>query len=345
MNSKKVIVTGYQGYIGIHLVKLLTEAGYYVLGLDTGYFGQDCEFYEPGIHISELRKDMRQIAEKDIEGAYAICHLAGLSNDPVGELNTELTYEINYRASVRLAQLAKKAGVERYVFSSSCSMYGIAGGENALDETAVFNPVTAYARSKVNTEIELLPLADKKFSVTILRNATAYGISPKLRLDLVVNNLVGWAVTEKQIRIMSDGTPWRPLIHCEDIARAFVAVLEAPAEKVSGVAFNTGRNEDNHQVKGIAEMVSKAVKGCEVIITGEHGSDSRSYKVDFSKIQRELPGFKPRFNLKTGIEQLLEYYQKYNMTREKFGGRYFIRLKQLDYLARCKKIDSNLYWI
>lgn len=345
MYNKKIIVTGYEGYIGVHLVKLLIDAGYVVLGIDTNYFGKDCEFFEPDIHISKLRKDIRKIDENDIEGAYAICHLAGLSNDPVGELNPELTYDINYRASVRLAQLAKKVGVERFIFSSSCSMYGIAGGENALDETASFNPITAYAKSKVFTENDIILLADNKFSVTTLRNATAYGVSPKLRIDLVVNNLVGWAVTTKQIRIMSDGTPWRPLIHAEDIARAFVAVIEAPIDKVNGVAFNTGKNDENYQVKDIAKMVGEVVPKCEVIITGEHGSDSRSYKVDFSKIQKELPGFKPLYNLKKGIEQLLVDYQRYNMSKEKFEGRYFTRLKQLNYLKNQNKIDSNLYWV
>jgi nucleoside-diphosphate-sugar epimerase len=344
MNKKKIIVTGHQGYIGIHLVELLSEAGYEVLGIDTNYFGKDCEFFEPGIHISELRKDIRQIEEKDIKGAYAICHLAGLSNDPMGELNPELTYDINFKASVRLAQIAKKAGIERFMFSSSCSMYGISDGKNSLDETASFNPITAYAKSKVYTEKELLPLADKSFSVTFLRNATAYGASPKLRLDLVVNNLVGWAVTSKKIRIMSDGTPWRPLVHAEDIARAFFAVLEAPLEKINGVAFNVGINEDNYQVKDIAYLVGEIVPGCEVIFTGEHGSDSRSYKVEFSKIKTELPGFKPKYILKRGVEQLFDYYQRFNMDKEKFEGRYFTRLKQLNYLINQNRINNNLFW-
>ncbi|HUX57542.1 MAG TPA: NAD(P)-dependent oxidoreductase [Bacteroidales bacterium] len=341
---KKVIVTGYNGYIGIHLVRLLNEAGYNVVGIDTDFFGKDCEFFDPHPDIVKVKKDIRQIEEKDIEGAFAICHLAALSNDPIGELNQELTYDINYKASLRLAKLAKKAGVNRFVYSSSCSMYGISGGENALDETAPFSPITAYAKSKVYTEKELLPLSDKNFSITFLRNATAYGVSPKLRLDLVVNNLVGWAVTTRQIRIMSDGTPWRPLIHAEDIARAFVAVIEAPINTVNGVALNTGRNEDNHQVKDIAKLVGEVVPGCEVIITGEHGSDSRSYKVDFSKIQTELPGFKPHYDLKRGIEQLYEYYQRYDLNNEKFEGRYFTRLKQLNYLISNNKINKNLFW-
>jgi len=342
---KRIVVTGHQGYIGIHLVKLLSEAGYDVVGIDTNYFGKECELYDPDIHITEIRKDIRQIEEKDIDGVYAICHLAGLSNDPVGELNPELTYDINYRASVRLAKIAKSSGVKRFVFSSSCSMYGIAGGESALDENSAFNPITAYAKSKVFTEKEITPLADNNFCVTFLRNATAYGVSPKLRLDLVVNNLVGWAVTSKQIRIMSDGTPWRPVIHCEDIARAFIAVIEAPVEKVNGQSFNTGRNEDNHQVKDIARMVCEVVPACEVLITGEHGSDSRSYKVDFSKIHRELPDFKPLYNLKMGIEQLFDYYNRYNMNKEKFEGRYYIRLKQINHLINEGKIDKNLSWV
>lgn len=342
---KKVIVTGHKGYIGVHLVKMLLEKGYNVLGIDTGYFGNDCEFYNPEHKIPELKKDIRQIDEKDVEGAWAICHLSALSNDPMGELNPELTFDINYRASVRLATIAKKAGVEKFVFSSSCSMYGIADGSNALDETAPFNPITAYAKSKVFTEQEIFPLNDFGFSVTSLRNATAYGSSPKLRLDLVVNNLVGWAVTQNQIRIMSDGTPWRPLIHCEDIARAFVAVIEAPAEKVAGQAFNTGKNEDNYQVKDIANMVGLVVKDCKIVFTGEHGSDSRSYKVDFSKIKNTLQDFKPVWSLKEGIEDLYSKYLEYGMNSDKFNGRFFIRLKQLQYLSQSGFIDKNLFWM
>ena len=342
---KKVVVTGHNGYIGTHLVRLLTEAGFKVIGIDTNFFGTDCEFFNPDLGIQELKKDVRKIEEKDFENTFAICHLAALSNDPIGELNPNLTNDINHKASVHIAQLAKKVGVERFIFSSSCSMYGIAGENNPLDENAPFNPITAYAKSKVNTERDLLPLSDKDFSVTFLRNTTAYGVSPKLRLDLVVNNLVGWAITTGQIRIMSDGTPWRPLIHAEDIARAFVAVLKAPFETINGVAYNTGKNEDTFQVKDIAKLVGEVVTKCEVIITGEHGSDSRSYKVNFNKIKTGLPGFLPQWNLKKGIEQLVEYYQKYHMNKENFEGRYFTRLKQLNFLIKNNLIDKNLFWL
>ena len=341
---KKIVVTGHQGYLGIHLTKMLIESGYSVLGIDTGYYGKDCDFFNLELDVKELNKDIRHVEEKDIEGAYAVCHLAALSNDPVGELNSELTYEINYKASVRLANLSKKVGVERFIFSSSCSMYGFANSEKTLNETAPFNPITSYAKSKVYTEKVCLPLSDKDFSITFLRNATAYGVSPKLRLDLAVNNLVGWALTTGQIRIMSDGTPWRPLIHAEDIARAFVAVLEAPVEKINGIAFNTGRTEDNYQIKDIANIVSEIIPNCDLIITGELGGDSRSYKVDFSKIKEELPGFRPLWNLKKGIEQLFEYYQRYNMNSEKFDGRYFNRLKQINYLHKNNLLDHNLFW-
>ena len=224
-------------------------------------------------------------------------------------------------------------------------MYGVARNDVPVREDSPLNPITAYARSKVMTENDLIPLADSNFTVTILRNATAFGISPKLRIDLVVNNLVGWALNTGEIRIMSDGTPWRPLIHAEDIARAFVAALEAPTDKVNMVAFNTGKNEENYQVRDIAEIVCETIKRGRIIYTGEHGNDSRSYRVDFTKISTELPGFRPVFNLRTGVEQLYEYYLKYRMDQEKFAGRYFTRLRQLNYLIEQKRIDSNLFWL
>lgn len=345
MEYRKIIVTGHQGYIGAHLVKMLINTGYDVLGIDTAFFDKDCEFYNSDINIDELKKDIRLVDEKDITGAYAICHLAGLSNDPLGELNTGLTYDINHKASVRLARLAKKVGIERFIFSSSCSMYGIANNDVPVREESPLNPITAYARSKAMTENDLVTLADKDFTVTILRNATAFGISQKLRLDLVVNNLVGWAITTGEIRIMSDGTPWRPLIHAEDIARAFVAALKAPQDKVNGIAFNTGTNENNYQVKEIAETICETLKGSRIRYTGEQGSDSRSYRVDFTKIFTELPEFRPVFDLRSGIAQLYEYYQKYSMDHEKFTGRYFTRLRQLNYLIEHKKVDANLFWL
>jgi len=341
---KKIVVTGHNGFIGTLLVKLLIEKGYEVIGIDTNYFNEDCNLYPYKNNIREIQKDIRRISEEDLKDAYAICHLAALSNDPVGELDPNLTYEINYHASVRLAKLAKKMGLKKFIYSSSCSLYGIAG-EQALSEEAEFNPITAYAKSKVLSEKDILPLGDKDFCVTILRNSTAYGISPKLRLDLVVNNLIGWALTTGQIKILSDGTPWRPLIHAEDIARAFIAVIEAQEDVVNREAFNVGENSENYQVKDIAAMIKELLPDCEISITGEYGSDSRSYKVNFGKIETILPKFKPQWNLKKGIEQIIGYYKKYNMSTDKFNERFFVRLKQINYLIKNKLIDSKLYWL
>ncbi len=343
--QKKIIVTGHSGFIGSLMVPLLLEKGYEVVGIDTKYFGKDCEFYPPQNGFTEIIKDTRKIEEKDLEGAYAICHLAALSNDPLGDLDEQLTYDINHLASVEIAKLAKKVGVEKYIYSSSCSLYGIADGDTALDETAQFNPVTAYAKSKVYSERDIVPMATDDFSVTFMRNATAYGISPKLRLDLVVNNLVGWAITTGQIKIMSDGTPWRPLVHAEDIARAFIAVIEAPKEVVNRQSYNVGQSAENFQIKDIAKMVGEVVPGCSVVITGEHGSDSRSYRVNFDKIARELPNFKPQWTLKKGIEEVYEAYKKYGMDSDKFNGRYFIRLKQLQYHIENNHLNEKLFWL
>ena len=341
---KKIIVTGHNGYIGTHLVKLLKEAGYYTIGIDTSFFNDECMFSEYVKPDKEIIKDTRSVTEDDLNGAYAICHLAALSNDPLGALNVELTHEINHRASVNIAKLAKKVGVEKFVFSASCSMYGIADGNTALDESAEFAPVTAYAISKVNTEKDVKPMGDENFSVTFLRNTTAYGISPKLRLDLVVNNLIGWAMTTGEIRIMSDGTPWRPLIHVEDIARAFVAIVDTPKEIVNGQSYNVGINNENFQIKDIAKMVGEVVTDSKVVITGEHGGDTRSYRVDFSKITNQLDAFNPQWTLQKGIEDIYEKYKVFGMDDKHFNGRYFIRLKQLEYLIKNGKINSDLYW-
>ncbi len=341
---KKIVVTGHNGFIGSLLTNMLKQKGYVVVGIDTEYFNSDCELFSNNLQLKEIKKDLRSVSEKDISESYAVCHLGALSNDPMGEIDTELTFAINYRASVRLAKLAKKAGVERFIYSSSCSLYGIASGENDITEEGQLNPLTAYAKSKVQTEKEIMPMADTHFSVTCLRNSTAYGVSPKLRVDLVANNLVGWALTNGEIRIMSDGSPWRPLIHAEDIARAFLAVIEAPKEKVSGQAFNVGVNSENYRVREIAELVAEAVPGCRIVFTGEHGTDSRSYRVNFNKIRNNLPEFQPQWTLKQGIAQLVEYYRKYGMNQEKFSGRYFVRLKQLQYLMQSKKVDEKLFW-
>lgn len=342
--GKRILVTGHNGYIGSLLVKILVERGYDVIGIDTNYFGEECNLYQVKYPLEEIKKDIRGIAKKDLECVSAICHLAALSNDPVGELNPELTAQINYHASRRLAKLAKDAGVKKFVYSSSCSLYGIAG-ETTLAEDSPLNPRTAYAKSKVATERNILPLADKNFCVTVLRNSTAYGISPKLRVDLVVNNLVGWAVTTGEIKILSDGTPWRPLIHAEDIAGAFAAVIEAPEEVVNGECFNVGSNSENYQIRDIAYMVKDTMPNCKITMAQERGTDERTYKVNFDKINKQLPGFTAKWTLKKGIKQICEYYRKYAMNQEKFGGRYFIRLKQLKYLLETRQIDQNLFWL
>lgn len=342
---KKVLVTGYNGFIGALLVKLLKEQGYSVVGLDTSFYDSECALFPADTEedVKVLKKDIRKVDEKDLEDIEAVCHLAALSNDTLGKLDPELTYQINYKSSIEMAKLCKKVGVPRFIYSSSCSLYGKAG-EEALSETAEFSPITAYAKSKVKTEQELLPMGDKDFCVTCLRNSTAYGISPKLRLDLVVNDLVGWAVVTKQIKILSDGTPWRPLIHAEDIARAFIAVIEAPKENVNKEAFNVGIDKENFQVKEIAQMVGEVIRGCEIVITGEHGPDARSYRVDFSKIKKHLPNFKPQWSLKKGIEEVYENYLRYKMDHKKFEGRYFVRLRQIQYLLDSGMVNKELYW-
>jgi len=341
----KVLVTGYQGFIGALLVPMLVEAGYGVVGTDTDFFAKECEFFKPAFDdIQTFHKDIRKIEKADLKDIDYICHLAALSNDPMGELDAELTYAINYEASVNLAKLAKEAGVKRFIYSSSCSLYGMAGGGRSLREDDALDPVTAYAKSKVLTEQALKPMSGPDFAVTFLRNATAYGVSSKLRVDLVVNNLAAWAVTTGQIKIMSDGTPWRPLVHAEDIARACIAVIEAPLASIEGQAFNIGLNTENYQIKDIANIVAEVVPGCQVIMTGEHGGDTRTYKVDFSKVERELPGFKPRWRLKAAVQDIVASYRKNAMTADQFQGKAFVRLKQLRYLMETKSVNSKLFW-
>ena len=339
----KVLVTGHEGYIGSVMVPLLQEAGHEVLGLDIGLFNE-CNFGEaPGLESARWL-DIRDAGlVSDFAGVDAVVHLAALCNDPLGDLDTELTYDVNYRASVQLAHLAKQAGVRRFLFSSSCSLYGAAGGDSRLGEDAAFNPITAYGASKVNVERDVARLADESFSPTFLRNATAYGVSPRLRADLVVNNLVGHALLTGEVRVESDGTPWRPLIHVEDIARAFLAVLQAPRERVHNEAFNVGRTEENYQVRDVARMVAEIVPGSRVCFAPGGGPDPRSYRVDCSKLAGTVPAFQPRLTVQKGIEQLYDAYRTHGLTRHDFANRY-VRLKHVRRLIDEGRLDATLRW-
>ena len=342
-----VLVSGHLGYIGTVLTRVLREAGHTVVGLDTGYFA-DClvsKTKAPEPPDRELQKDIRSIEIDDLKGIEAVVHLAALSDDPMGQLNPELTDAINRHASVELARKAREAGVTRFLFSSSCSVYGAADGDAALTEEAPFNPVTAYAVSKVQAEAGLARLAGERFSPIFLRNATAYGVSPRLRLDtLVLNNLVGWAVATGKIRMMSDGTPWRPLVHVEDICNAFVAALEAPRDVVHNQAFNVGQDRENFQIRDIAEAVRQTVPGCEVEYTGEHQGDSRTYRVCLAKIRERLPDFRPRWTMKRGAEELYQFLKGTELSLDLFQGRRFRRLAQLKHLMADGSLGLDLFW-
>jgi nucleoside-diphosphate-sugar epimerase len=338
----RILVTGHKGYIGTVMVPMLLNKGYEVVGLDSDLY-QRSTFGDGIVEIPELKKDIRDVELKDVEGFEAVLHLAGLSNDPLGNLNPNLTHEINHLASVELAKLAKQAGVSRFIFSSSCSNYG-AGGADWLNEESAFNPVTPYGVSKVKVEQDVSQLADDNFSPTFLRNATAYGVSPRLRFDLVLNNLVAWALTTGLIYIKSDGTPWRPIVHIEDISRAFIAVLEAPRESIHNEAFNIGRNEDNYQIRDLAEIVKETVPNCKIEYAPDAGPDKRCYRVDCSKVAQTLPNFQPQWNARKGAVELYEAYQKIGLTLEEFEGPKYQRIAHIKYLLSSGKLDENLRW-
>jgi nucleoside-diphosphate-sugar epimerase len=323
----RVFVTGHRGYIGAHLTELLKEAGHTVTGCDLRLF-EGCE-WEPVMDADrELVKDVRDVTAADLDGHDAVCHLAAISNDPMGDINPAITYQINRDASIRLARLARQAGVGRFLFSGSCSVYG-AGEKLDLCEYDPLNPLTAYARSKIGTERGVSRLADAGFTPVYLRNATAYGHSPMLRIDLVVNNLLACAVATRQIRIMSDGTPWRPLIHCRDIARAFVAFLSARPEEVWNQAVNVGGNSENYQVRDVADQVKRLVPGSRATFTGEVGHDPRNYRVKFDLLKRLLPDFRLEYNLESGMEELHRKLVEHGFSKADFDGDQFVRLRTL----------------
>jgi len=338
----RVCVTGCNGFLGSLLTPELMRRGYEVLGLDTRFYN-DRALYLDGVSAPKtIVRDLRLLQQKDLEGIDAIVHMAELSNDPLGELAPNITYEINHLGSVRLARLAKQAGIRRFIYMSSCSVYGVAS-DDYVDEDSPVNPQTAYGECKVLVERDVSAMADDSFAPTFMRNATAYGASPSMRFDIVLNNLAGLAWTTKKIAMTSDGTPWRPLVHGLDIAQAILAVLEAPLDAVANETFNVGDTQHNYRVREIAQIVGEVFPGCEVTF-GPPSPDNRSYRVSFEKIRRHLPRFKCRWDARKGAQQLLKVFRRVDMTDQDFQFRNFTRLKQLEYLLRTGQIDDGFFW-
>jgi len=336
----RVLITGHNGYIGSVMVGVLTRAGHSVTGLDT-YLYEGCTFGDDSATVPAIRMDIRDVTPADLRGFDAVIHLAALSNDPLGHLNERCTLDINHVGSVRIAAAAKQAGVPRFLFASSCSLYG-AAGDDMLTEAAAFNPITPYGASKVLVEADVAKLADESFSPTYLRNATAYGMSPRLRADIVVNNLVGVAYTTGEIVMQSDGTPWRPLVHIEDISRAFLAVLEAPREAIHNEAFNVGNSAENYQMRDVAEIVREVVPGSRIRYQEGGGPDPRCYRVDCGKLARHLPGFKTAWDVRRGAQELYDGFSRHGLTREMFAG--FTRIKRIQDLLAAGRLDGSLCW-
>lgn len=340
----RVLVTGHAGYIGAVLIPVLHGEGHEVVGLDSLLF-DGCDLLDVERPDRLITRDLRDITADDLTGCEAVVHLGALSNDPLGDLNPGVTYEINRDASIRLAGLAKEAGIERFVFASSCSLYGAGVGDDLLDESAAFNPVTPYGESKIQVEQALAGLADDTFSPTYMRNATAYGVSPRQRLDIVVNNLTAWATVTGKIRLQSDGTPWRPLVHVRDICEAVRAVLAAPRELVHNEAFNVGRTEENYQIREVATIVGEVVAGSEVTFADGASADIRDYRVTFDKIARVLPGFSPKWTVRSGAEELHRTFVEVGLAQEHLEGPSFIRLRRLAELIDSGRLSTEVRWI
>jgi nucleoside-diphosphate-sugar epimerase len=342
----KILVTGSEGYIGTRMAPILARRGHQVTGLDIGFYREGCLYHDPvGMPVAPptLFKDLRSVSAADLNGVDAVVHLAELSNDPLGENRPEVTFQINHLGSVRLAQAAKQAGVRRFVYASSCSVYGVGSGEGHLDERSPTNPQTAYAKCKVAVERDVLPLAADGFCVTFLRNATAYGPSPRMRFDIVLNDLCALAWTRKKIAMVSDGSPWRPIVHIEDIIEAVACTLEAPTAAVNGEIFNVGATSENYRVREIAALVAQAFPECEVT-AGPPSADNRSYRVSFDKIAAGLPGFKAKWTARRGAEELRDLFERIEFSPQSYEFRAFTRLKQLKYLQRTHQVDEDLVW-
>ncbi|MBY0496018.1 MAG: SDR family oxidoreductase [Cyanobacteria bacterium] len=338
----RVLVTGHNGYVGSVLVPLLQASGHDVTGLDTNFFGE-CTFVNDKGSCRSIVRDVRDVTAQDLAGQDAVIHLAALCNDPLGDLNADWTLEINHKATIKLAQLARDAGVKRFLFASSCSMYG-AAGDDLLTEDARLAPLTAYATSKVRSEEDVERLADSDFSPVFLRNATAYGSSPRLRMDIVLNNLTGWAFTTGKVKILSDGTAWRPMVHVEDMGRAFCVLMMAPREAVHNQAFNVGSNSENYQVRYLAEVVRQAVPGSTVELSKNAPADNRNYRVDFSKLAKVVPAAVPTWTVGRGAAEIRTDFEREGFTTEVFESRRFIRLKQLKHLIDNGRLDEGLRW-